>query len=127
MTTLDIDQHLTALTAGVALTLRGVGGDGEGHNRVVGMVGLSIEEERTLGTQTRRKDLTLGVATRQDATTTKTRCRSDMEIRIGRIGVVGGFHGLLNQLTIRLGHLAKRSVRLVLKDKLLFHNLRLSR
>ena len=84
----DIDHHLPTLAAGVALARGGIRSDGQRLDRVVGIIGLRVEHQRTFGAKPRRIHLALEIASVEDLPAAQARRRPDPEVRIGRVGVL---------------------------------------
>ena len=119
---LHIVQHLTALTTRVALPVVRHGGNGEGHDFVLGGGGLVVVEEGTLGTKTCGVDLALDVTTCYDAPTCEPCCCSNVEVGVGGDGLAASLLGSTHEFLLFGGHLLYGLVVEVVECELLFHS-----
>lgn len=106
---------------GVAFALGGVRRDGQRLDRIVGIIGLRVEEQCPLGAQTGGIDLALEVAAVENPAAAQPGRSAHTEFGIGGMCMLRGPLGLADQLPVSRGELRKRRVVLVIKYKLLFH------
>lgn len=76
------------------------GSDGECHYRLVGTLRLGSKDSGALGTQSYRKGGILLICSYYLFSVLKSDARSHAEVRIWRIGVLCGFHGLFYQTAV---------------------------
>jgi len=95
------------LTTGTAGSNRGIyqfavgttGSYGQHGDRLIGILGTSREESRTLCTETGRVGGVLLVATDNLNAISQTYCCSDAEMRVGGIAAAGGLDSQLHKMT----------------------------
>lgn len=83
--TLRIEQHLAALSAGIALPLGRLRSDGQRLDRIVGMARSGMEQQRPFGAHARRKHLALLVAAAENLPAAQTGRSAYPEFGIGSV------------------------------------------
>ena len=121
LTAFDVHHHLTALAAGIAFARRRVGGDGERLDRIVGKVGLDVEEQRAFGAQPRGEDFALEISGVEHLAAGKACSRTHTEFRVGRMGAARGALGLGHKCPVGFRQLGRRGVMLVIVREFRLH------
>ena len=117
----DVDHDLPALAAGIAFARRRVGGDGERLDRIVGIVGLDVEEQRAFGAQPRGEDFALEISGVEHLAAGKACSRTHTEFRVGRMGAARGALGLGHKRPVGFRQLGRRGVMLVIVREFRLH------